>query len=1128
MHTEERDNMTVLKTGFISVLLLVMAVPGFALEVWAPVGSSIGSLRSIEVCESNPAIIIGGAQDSVYRSINNAREWTEQANGYFSVIKSSGGNPEILYAGSYHYFIYVSEDLGETWQEIDIPLPHSWYFHHFRSITVNPTNPYEGFVAGASGIYRFYKSGGEWLSEYIYEQAWKAVSHEDMVMFPDDPDTLYSATIQKGIIKLERQSGLWTIAADEIVPEIDEIVSAMCRDLTTPDMLYVGTRSGKVYRVNRNFSQWEQLADIPDLLEYGISNLLFTTVGEPTLVAENRTRVYRLENSQWRFLNSPELPNTSYGAMREQSGSGDIFVSSSRGCYAYLRSLDTWQIRNKGLRELDFKSISFHPANELDVLIGTDSSGMFRSMDGGVTWIESNAGVPNYTVSDLVRNTLDTQIIYSANINSAARSVDGGTTWSQMGVIAGTSDPLDNVYVMTGIEYDGQFELFMGTFWTDESQNVQEPIYRSEDDGETWIAVPLPDGVRAIHVIRQDLVNPDVLYAGCENSGNGRILLKSTDRGRSFQEWSPAGLETGMVQEIIQHPVNTDTFWFPVIWKGIFRSVDGGLNFEKVSEYGNYWTEMCLKTGTPDLLMAAAGQVQRPWPEVLFSQDGGDTWDWTGQFDPRVTTKMVVADPYRNRVWVCRRNGEIWQTDNTMAEWEKLARYFIALPFQVNDVAIDPVNDGTIYVASEGEGVWKSEESGWSWLKTSADLPPEYQFVRTIDIDHNNHLRLIIGCTNATESEHRIYETIDGAGHWVRKDLSAAFGANIVDLAIIEQNMGISPIWLATYGNGPFVSLDGGETWNSRPMNPEPPGGLLTSVTHTEYTNANDEPWIFASSHGGGGTFVWDSGSGTFIEKSTGLPGDPGDHYVDMVAADPHRYGVFWAITTEGLFKTDNFGETWVASFGTASSPATSVIPRTRGLTFDYGDTYYFDRDFGVWRSQSDVFPDDWSQIDLNLTPQELAHLSRIAVTGTPEKRGLFAGAWGMNGGNRTFSLTYPLSTTMKPLGINLELNQAFYMPDDTFDLTATITNPGPETYENIPVVILLAAYGEFFFYPSWNTTGDAIVMDVPVGVYTFDVLNFTWPDTGPSSGVVDFYGAMLVPGSTNILGNLDWERFGW
>ncbi len=1121
--------MTVLKSGFIGIFLFILTVPGQALEVWSPVGSSIGSLRSIDICESHPDIIIGGTNDSLYRSVNNGRDWTEQAIGSYVVVESSGGNPEILYAGSTHYFIFVSEDLGETWQEIEVPLPHPWYLHHFKSITVNPVNPYEAFVAGASGIYRFYKSGGEWLSEYIYEQGWKVVSQEDLVMFPDDPDTLYSATIQKGIIKLQRQSGLWTIATEEIVPEIDEVVSAMCRDLTTPDMLFVGTQSGKVYRVDRGFSQWEQLPEIPDLLEYGISNLLFTMVGEPTLVVENRTRVSRLENNQWRSLNSPELPSTYYGNLKEQSGSGDIFVSSAQGCLVYLRSLDTWQVRNKGLKEVDFRCVSFSPVNEQDILLGTDSTGVFRSMDGGVTWIESNNGVPNYTITALVRNSLDPQTIYSANMVSAARSVDGGSTWERMGVIYGTADPLDSARAMTGIEYDGRFELFLGTSRTTEDHNASELIYRSEDGGDSWIPVPVPDGIQDVYVIHQDLANPDVIYAGCENSAGGRVLLKSTDWGRSFQEWSPAGLEGGMVQEIIQHPVNTDTFWMPVVWKGVFRSVDGGLNFEKVADYNYYWEGICLKTGSPDLLMAVSSQVQRPWPEVLYSQDGGDTWDWTGQFDPRVTTKMVTADPYRNRVWVMRRNGEIWQTDNTMAAWENLAKYFIALPFQVNDVVVDPSDENTIYVATEGSGVWKSEESGWSWLKRSNDIPAEFQYVRTIDIDHTNHLRLIIGCTNAAESEHRIYETTDGAGHWVRKDLSAAFGANIVDLAIIEQNTGISPIWLATYGNGPFVSLDDGETWNSRPMNPEPPGGFITSVTHTDYTNTNDEPWIFVSSHGGGGTFVWDSGSGTFIEKSNGLPGDPGDHYVDMVGADPQRYGVFWAVTNEGLYRTADFGENWAPSFESPAVPATSVIPRTRGVTFDYGDTYYFSRNDGVWRSQTGLRPTDWTRIDTEFSPEELAHLTCFAAAGTSEKRGLFTGTWGMNGSDFIPSLTYPISTTMKPLGMNLELSQAFYRPGDTLDLTATITNPGPETYQNVPIVILLDVYGAYFWYPSWTGPAlDLIVMDVPVGVFTFDVLNFTWPDGIISSGAVDFYGAMIDSEAMDFLGNWDWERFGW
>ncbi len=119
-------------------------------------------------------------------------------------------------------------------------------------------------------------------------------------------------------------------------------------------------------------------------------------------------------------------------------------------------------------------------------------------------------------------------------------------------------------------------------------------------------------------------------------------------------------------------------------------------------------------------------------------------------------------------------------------------------------------------------------------------------------------------------------------------------------------------------------------------------------------------------------------------------------------------------------------------------------------------------------------------------------------------------------------------------LGVDLRMSQTHFIPGDTFTLDAVLGNPNADM-EDIPLAVVLDVYGEFWFWPSWSKfdpeTGDGFdfqTIELSNGINTIIIFEpFTWPDTGPSavSGIV-FYGAMLTPDFSGILGILDTETW--
>ena len=121
-----------------------------------------------------------------------------------------------------------------------------------------------------------------------------------------------------------------------------------------------------------------------------------------------------------------------------------------------------------------------------------------------------------------------------------------------------------------------------------------------------------------------------------------------------------------------------------------------------------------------------------------------------------------------------------------------------------------------------------------------------------------------------------------------------------------------------------------------------------------------------------------------------------------------------------------------------------------------------------------------------------------------------------------------PTETPLPGLGVKLKLSQHTFYPGDHFLLEAVLSNPGPETYQNLPLVILLDVYGSYFFYPNWTSAFDSEATDLGIEMVTLEIMKFDWPEVDGKSDDILFYGAFLNPGMTDILGSWDWISFQW
>ncbi|MGD8699747.1 MAG: hypothetical protein PVJ43_10680 [Gemmatimonadales bacterium] len=178
---------------------------------------------------------------------------------------------------------------------------------------------------------------------------------------------------------------------------------------------------------------------------------------------------------------------------------------------------------------------------------------LYRSMDQGETWTalsddlsqsEDRGDVPFATITVLAESPLRFGLLWVGTDDGHVYVTRGsGATWTE--VSAGL--PADRwVSRVEASRFDENVAYVSLNGYRDD--DITAYVYRTENLGRTWrdISDGLPD--EPVNVVREDPVNPNVLYVGTD-----RGAYVSPDGGRSWQA-AGSGLPNVPVHDLIVHP----------------------------------------------------------------------------------------------------------------------------------------------------------------------------------------------------------------------------------------------------------------------------------------------------------------------------------------------------------------------------------------------------------------------------------------------------------------------------------------------------------------------------------------------------------------------------------------------
>ncbi|MEQ9659581.1 MAG: glycosyl hydrolase, partial [Fulvivirga sp.] len=141
---------------------------------------------------------------------------------------------------------------------------------------------------------------------------------------------------------------------------------------------------------------------------------------------------------------------------------------------------------------------------------------------------------------------------------------------------------------------------------------------------------------------------------------------------------------------------------------------------------------------------------------------------------------------------------------------------------RIADIAVNPHNSSTWYVAVGSGGLWKTTNSGITWTPVF-DEQSSYS-IGTVTIDPNNPKIVWVGTGENVSGRHvgwgdGIYKSTDGGTTWQNMGLKKS--EHIGKILIDPRNSEVAfvaaegPLWSAGGERGLYKTTDGGKTWKN-------------------------------------------------------------------------------------------------------------------------------------------------------------------------------------------------------------------------------------------------------------------------------------------------------------------------
>ena len=453
---------------------------------------------AVAVAPSRPSrvyAVVESEETALYKSDDLGESWEEMNNSlavksrpfYFAYVVVDPKDFERVYKPG--FYLGVSTDSGKSFTSIlsggfDMAV-HS--DHH--ALWINPENPYELLLGTDGGVYMSYDRAAHFrLIKALPVSQFYEVSHDF-----DRPYNVFGGLQDNGSwMGPSRSAGGIENKDWTLVGQGDGFHTY--RDPEATDIVYAEFQGGNLTRYHLSTGESKEIRPLPgegeDDYRFNWNTALHLSPSAPGTLYYGGQYLFRSRDrgESWEKI-SPDLTTNDPQRQRQMETGG--------------LTLDNSTAENNAT----IYTISESPKHSQVIWVGTDDGLVQLTRDGGETWTNVTANIP-----DLPEGLWISHVEASPHQEGTAH-----------------------------LSVDGHRSGDMNTY-----------LYRTTDFGSSWESI-VGDGIESFaHVVVQDLVNPELLFAGTEYG-----LYITLDGGNRWARFK-GGLPPVPVRDVDIHPRDHD------------------------------------------------------------------------------------------------------------------------------------------------------------------------------------------------------------------------------------------------------------------------------------------------------------------------------------------------------------------------------------------------------------------------------------------------------------------------------------------------------------------------------------------------------------------------------------------
>ncbi len=487
----------------------------------------------------------GGPGSGIFKSVDKGEHWSEvepsansglPAKPYGRIaIAVAPSNSKVVYAmiECASSALYRSDDAGKTWRRLDASQLMVWRPFYFANLIVDPRNENKIFkvdfslIVSTDGGKSFQNTSGSTHGD-----------HHDVWISPDDPNLVYTGD-DGGLWRSQDGGTGWEHMMNLPVAQFYHV----SLDDDDPYHVYGGLQDNSSWVGDSSYpggitnSRWENMYGGDGFwtwVDPSDRNYIYAEAQGGTLGRVNRvTHEVRAIQPYARYGETKIRFNWNTPVQISPNEKGTIYIGSQ---FLY-RSRDHGQLWERISPDLTTNNPEKQKQEE----------------SGGIT-VDNSSAEMNNTIYSISESSKGGQILWVGTDDGNVQvSRDSGAHWTN---VTANFHGIDGQPIVSWVEAS-RFSESTAYVTIDAHMNGDSKpyLFKTTDYGQTWQQLEtVRSNVRGYaHVIKEDTVNPNLLFLGTEFG-----LWVSIDGGSRWAQYTGSGFPNVAVRDIAIHPKTSD------------------------------------------------------------------------------------------------------------------------------------------------------------------------------------------------------------------------------------------------------------------------------------------------------------------------------------------------------------------------------------------------------------------------------------------------------------------------------------------------------------------------------------------------------------------------------------------